>query len=126
MLSRVADSLYWMSRYHERAEHTAARERKPVLTLDRAPVDAAQHWGRLLAGLRMPPSMPSSDLAAHATGRCWTSRTATPSPRRSRRPRECATGSTDLFEMWQQINRLFLSVRRARRIQAGPATRTTF
>ena len=28
MLSRVADSLYWMSRYLERAEHTAAAHRR--------------------------------------------------------------------------------------------------
>ena len=70
MLSRVADSLYWMSRYLERAEHTARLVNVNLyLTLDRAPVDAARHWGRLLAGLRMPPSMPSdSDLAAPATG----------------------------------------------------------
>ena len=52
MLSRVADSLYWMSRYLERAEHTARLVNVNLnLTLDRAPADAARHWGRLLASL---------------------------------------------------------------------------
>ena len=56
MLSRVADSLYWMSRYLERAEHTARLVNVNLyLTLDRTPVDAARHWGRLLSSLRMPP-----------------------------------------------------------------------
>ena len=56
MLSRVADSLYWMSRYLERAEHIArVVDVNLNLTLDRAPADAARHWGRLLASLPEPP-----------------------------------------------------------------------
>ena len=56
MLSRVADSLYWMSRYLERAEHIARVVNVNLnLTLDRAPADAARHWGRLLASLPEPP-----------------------------------------------------------------------
>ena len=52
MLSRVADSLYWMSRYLERAEHTARVVNVNLnLTLDRAPADAGRHWGRLLTSL---------------------------------------------------------------------------
>jgi uncharacterized alpha-E superfamily protein len=116
MLSRVADSLYWMSRYLERAEHTARLVNVNLyLTLDRAPVDAARHWGRLLAGLRMPPSMPSdSDLAAHATGqvldlanRDSISASIAGARENARQVREQISS-----EMWQQINRLFLSVRR--------------
>jgi uncharacterized alpha-E superfamily protein len=57
MLSRVAESLYWMSRYLERAEHTARLVNVNLnLTLDRAPADAARHWGRLLASLPDPPT----------------------------------------------------------------------
>ena len=38
MLSRVADSLYWMSRYLERAEHTARLvDVEMQLWLDQAP-----------------------------------------------------------------------------------------
>ena len=75
MLSRVADSLYWMSRYLERAEHTARLVNvNPNLTLDRAPADAARHWGRLLASLPDPPTWQIRatpdvvDYAEHAWG----------------------------------------------------------
>jgi uncharacterized alpha-E superfamily protein len=54
MLSRVADSLYWMSRYLERAEHTA---RLLDLTLnqalDQSPDIARQRWQLVLASLRL-------------------------------------------------------------------------
>src|ERR1700742_3709933 len=57
MLSRVADSLYWMSRYIERAEHTA---RLIAVKLDsmveQTPEDAAASWTRVsqaLTGAKM-------------------------------------------------------------------------
>jgi uncharacterized alpha-E superfamily protein len=116
MLSRVADSLYWMSRYLERAEHTARLVNVNLyLTLDRAPIDAARHWGRLLAGLRMPPTMPAGgDLAVHATGqvldlanRDSISASIAAARENARQVREQISS-----EMWQQINRLFLAVQR--------------
>ena len=71
MLSRVADSLYWMSRYLERAEHTARVVNVNLnLTLDRAPADAARHWGRLLTSLPDPPSWhvkPAGDAGSERT-----------------------------------------------------------
>jgi uncharacterized alpha-E superfamily protein len=116
MLSRVADSLYWMSRYLERAEHTARLVNVNLyLTLDRAPVDAARHWGRLLAGLRMPPSMPSdSDLAAHATGQVLdlANRDSIAASIAAARENARQVREQISSEMWQQINRLFLSVKR--------------
>jgi uncharacterized alpha-E superfamily protein len=116
MLSRVADSLYWMSRYLERAEHTARLVNVNLyLTLDRAPGDAARHWGRLLAGLRMPPSMPSdSDLAAHATGQVLdlANRDSIAASIAAARENARQVREQISSEMWQQINRLFLSVRR--------------
>ena len=116
MLSRVADSLYWMSRYLERAEHTARLVNVNLyLTLDRAPVDAARHWGRLLAGLRMPPSMPSdSDLAAHATGQVLdlANRDSIAASIAAARENARQVREQISSEMWQQINRLFLAVRR--------------
>lgn len=58
MLSRVADALFWMSRYLERAEH-AARAVDVAFQLDldlhgvlAAPVEP--EWGALMALLRMP------------------------------------------------------------------------
>jgi uncharacterized alpha-E superfamily protein len=116
MLSRVADSLYWMSRYLERAEHTARLVNVNLyLTLDRAPGDAARHWGRLLAGLRMPPSMPSeSDLAAHATGQVLdlANRDSIAASIAGARENARQVREQISSEMWQQMNRLFLSVRR--------------
>src|SRR3984885_9521469 len=49
MLSRVADSLYWMSRYLERAEHTARlMDVNLQLRLDQSPEAGAGRWLRLL------------------------------------------------------------------------------
>ncbi len=55
MLSRVADSLYWMGRYLERAEHTARLLNVELqLWLDRSPEVGAGRWRFLLDALRAP------------------------------------------------------------------------
>lgn len=55
MLSRVADNLYWMSRYLERAEHTARLLSVQFnLMLDATSPTAGQRWSRLLGSLRRP------------------------------------------------------------------------
>jgi uncharacterized alpha-E superfamily protein len=113
MLSRVADSLYWMSRYLERAEHIARLVNVNLnLTLDRAPADAARHWGRLLASLPAPPQWDAPtraqshdrlvvDLAnREAIAACIG--TARENARQVRG--EIST------EMWKEINRLYLAV----------------
>ena len=52
MLSRVADSLYWMSRYLERAEHTVRMlDVNFAMTLDRSDTSEDQRWRRLLLAL---------------------------------------------------------------------------
>ena len=52
MLSRVAESLYWMSRYLERAEHTARLlDLNLNLMLDQAPDPGDRRWQRLLTSL---------------------------------------------------------------------------
>ncbi len=52
MLSRVADSLYWTSRYLERAEHTARLiDINLGLMLDRSRVSAERRWQRVLAAV---------------------------------------------------------------------------
>ena len=57
MLSRVADSLYWMSRYLERAEHTARLMRVRLDTMTEDSEEAAEHsWLRLLGALRVRPT----------------------------------------------------------------------
>lgn len=52
MLSRVADSLYWMSRYIERAEHTARLIAVKLESMvEQTPQDAAASWGRVAEAL---------------------------------------------------------------------------
>src|SRR6185369_2695105 len=64
MLSRVADSLYWMARYIERAEHTA---RLIAVKLDsmveQTPEDAASSWARVAQALTGEKTLPG-DLDA--------------------------------------------------------------
>ena len=55
MLSRVADSLYWMSRYLERAEHTTrVLDVNLNLMLDEGPASAERRWERVLQALGRP------------------------------------------------------------------------
>ena len=55
MLSRVADSLYWMSRYIERAEHTTRLlDVNLNLMLDESATSADHRWQRLLQALGRP------------------------------------------------------------------------
>jgi uncharacterized alpha-E superfamily protein len=55
MLSRVADSLYWMSRYLERAEHTTRLlDVNLSLMLDESASSSDHRWLRLLQALSMP------------------------------------------------------------------------
>jgi uncharacterized alpha-E superfamily protein len=58
MLSRVADSLYWMSRYLERAEHTVRLlDVNMGLMLDRSGTSAEGRWVRVLAALGNPADL---------------------------------------------------------------------
>jgi uncharacterized alpha-E superfamily protein len=55
MLSRVADSLYWMSRYLERAEHTTRLlDTNLNLMLDESSTSSDRRWLRLLQALGKP------------------------------------------------------------------------
>jgi uncharacterized alpha-E superfamily protein len=117
MLSRVADSLYWMSRYLERAEHTARlMEVQLNLLLDRSPVSADRRWRHTLSLLEhdhegeevldgravihmlaFDGSDPSSIVSSIMSAR-----------ENARQVREQISS-----EMWEQVNRLFHEVRRA-------------
>jgi len=68
MLSRVADSLYWMSRYLERAENTVRQlDVTMSLMLDTSDTSAAVRWQRMMASLGKPPGMEwNDDLEAMA------------------------------------------------------------
>ena len=58
MLSRVADSLYWMSRYLERAENTVRLlDVTMSLMLDAGGSNVELRWQRMLAALGKPEEM---------------------------------------------------------------------
>ena len=58
MLSRVADSLYWMSRYLERAENTLRQlDVTSGLMLDPGAATAEIRWKRLVASLGNPTGL---------------------------------------------------------------------
>jgi uncharacterized alpha-E superfamily protein len=55
MLSRVADSLYWMSRYLERAEHSARMlEVNYTMSLDPSSTSEEMRWRRVLSAIGAP------------------------------------------------------------------------
>ena len=114
MLSRVAESLYWMSRYLERAEHTARLiDVQLNQMLDQAGGDTSLRWQRLLHSLRTPP--PEADVDAYSVTQALTfdaSRTTSiasciaSARENARQVREKISS-----EMWEQLNRLFLQVK---------------
>jgi uncharacterized alpha-E superfamily protein len=113
MLSRVADSLYWMSRYLERAEHTARLVSVGLAQLDQSPQAGNLRWQRLLAALHTAP--PAGGLDAYTGSRLLTVDSANPSSlsacvtlarENARQVREQIS-----TEMWEQLNRLYLRVR---------------
>ena len=71
MLSRVAESLYWLSRYLERAEHTARLIDVHLNSmLDQAGGDENLRWQRLLLSLRTPA--PDGEIELSSVG--WSKR----------------------------------------------------
>ena len=114
MLSRVADSLYWMSRYLERAEHTARLiDVDFQLRLDHATESDSGRWLRLLEALQVPVPA-GGKIAAESLAYALTLERSNPSSIAScisaarenlRQVREQCSS-----EMWEQLNRLYLQV----------------
>ena len=114
MLSRVADSLYWMSRYLERAEHTARLLDVDLqLRLDQSPQQSSGRWLRLLEASQVPAPESGTIDAATLTHVLTLDRANSSSilscvaaaRENLRQVREqCST------EMWEQLNRLYLQV----------------
>jgi len=117
MLSRVADSLYWMSRYLERAEHLA---RGVQVYLNRLlelpdPEDEAR-WNLMLAGLRVgSPAL--AEMTSYDRVHALVFDAANPAAlaycidkarENARQVREQISS-----EMWEQLNQLFLYVRKS-------------
>ncbi|MBX7246394.1 MAG: alpha-E domain-containing protein [Candidatus Sumerlaeaceae bacterium] len=117
MLSRVADSLYWMSRYLERAEHTAqVLDVNLQRMLEQAPRHAARRWERVMKTLRLVKTKPEKLDAFTLTSEL----TFNPSTRESilacmAAARENARQVREQIpsEMWEKINKLYLRVKSA-------------
>ena len=118
LLSRAADALYWISRYLERAEHTARLARVRLdLGLDRRRQTEAWDFERLYASLRIKPPaiMPAnpSDLVDaivfDAANRDSVTACVTAARENARQVREEISS-----EMWEQLNALFLRLRQVR------------
>ena len=111
MLSRVADSLYWMSRYLERAEHTArVIDVHLNLMLDEDPSATDRRWARVIStlGLGENPAAQGDMFAyAQAHGFDHISACIMQARENARQVREQISS-----EMWEQLNRVFLEVRR--------------
>ena len=114
MLSRVAESLYWMSRYLERAEHTARLiDVQLNQMLDQAGGESNLRWRRLLHSLRTPP--PQGDVDAYSVTQALTFDASSTSSIASciAAARENARQVREQIssEMWEQLNHLFLQVK---------------
>lgn len=115
MLSRVADCAYWMSRYLERAEHTARLGDVCLgLALDRS----SDHVKRMMSAVGAPPSgyviAVADGIEVRAEDRLEGTIAGCVAAARENARQMREQIST---EMWEQLNRLYLSVRENR---SGP------
>ena len=115
MLSRVADSLYWMSRYLERAEHTTRLlDVNLSLMLDESSTSADRRWMRVLQALGAHDVKWQGDAVAlthqltfEAGSRASVLGCIVAARENARHVREQIS-----TEMWQRLNSLYLQVTR--------------
>src|SRR5579883_2802091 len=114
MLSRVADNLYWMSRYLERVIHTARLiDVNLHQRLDQTMEDEQIRWQRLRASLCDTASNSEEDSAYSITQSLTFDASNTASIIHSvSAARENARQVRELIssEMWEQVNRLYLEI----------------
>lgn len=119
MLSRAADSLYWMSRYLERAEHSARLINVHLNTMvGQTPVAAERYWQRLFDALhadapldaagRVQVKNPYAAIGSLTFDRDNTNSlvSCVSSARENARQIREQLSS----EMWEQINRIYLNL----------------
>lgn len=118
MLSRVADHLYWMSRYLERAEHTARMiDVFHNLVLEQEPSVATRYWDSLLISLEWDQTYTEMEAQGWETYQLSHLLTFDADNSSSiysciRAARDNARNVRELIssEMWNEINRLYLGV----------------
>jgi uncharacterized alpha-E superfamily protein len=114
MLSRVADNLYWMSRYLERAEHTS---RLIAVTLETLPEQSREEsdesWRRVVAALtgdqHAEAATDGFDIT-HALAFERLNPTSLISSLRNARDNARQVREQISTEVWQHLNRLYLRV----------------
>jgi uncharacterized alpha-E superfamily protein len=115
MLSRVADSLYWMSRYLERAENTLRQiDVTMSLMLDPGGATSETRWRRLVAALGSPPGLEwdwnmesmARTLIFDRGNRASVIYCVNAARENARQVREEIS-----TEQWQRLNRLFHHIR---------------
>jgi|SRR5579871_97225 len=104
MLSRVADNLYWMSRYLERAEHTARIMGVQLnLMLEHDVSSTGRRWPRVLEALgSKDPIAGDPFLAAQSYALSQIVGSIAAAREDARQVREQISS-----EMWEELNRLF-------------------
>jgi len=111
MLSRVADSLYWMSRYLERAENTVRQLDVTMgLMLDTGGASAETRWMRLVASLGKPEGLDwNGDLESMARTLIFDNLNHAAVTFCINGARENARQVREEIstEMWQRLNRLY-------------------
>lgn len=117
MLSRVADSLYWMSRYLERAEHSARLVNVHLnLMLDTGGQHSERRWTTVMESLGLtPPEGAAKDAGAASNFLTFDleNRSSIVSCIMIARENARQVREQISSEMWEQLNRLFHAVRRA-------------
>jgi uncharacterized alpha-E superfamily protein len=112
MLSRVADSLYWMGRYIERAEHTSRLLAvKLESMIEQSQEDSEASWSRMIAALSAEsfatdPADALATTAAIALDRANPSSLASSLARARDNARQVREQLST--EVWEHLNRLYL------------------
>ncbi|SEG43824.1 Uncharacterized conserved protein, Alpha-E superfamily [Bryocella elongata] len=123
MLSRVADSLYWMSRYLERAEHTTRLlEVNLNLMLDESSTSSDHRWLRVLQALGKPKRVKwegNPYAFANALTFDTVNKTSVLSCIMSARENARHVREQISTEQWQRLNSLYLDATRPEIRQLG-------
>ena len=109
MLARVADSLYWMARYLERAEHTARLLAVKLDSMaDQSDEDAAASWRRVAAALAGEDSGTTAFAITSTLSFDHTNDTSLLSSIRFARDNARQVREQLSTEVWEHLNRLYL------------------
>jgi uncharacterized alpha-E superfamily protein len=108
MLSRVADSLYWMSRYFERADHCArVLEANYNLMLNPSKASTEQRWHRITASLGLAVQDADPHTAMELLTSDVSNRSSIVSCIAGARENASQVREQISSEMWERLNQLY-------------------